>query len=118
MSKADEYPDIASSLQILPGEECFVVWVQWGSGDSFGHGSGAYSEALGIFKDIESAKELADAAENLWNFECGKPNEGGKGYSIDTSDGQHFQDGFCSWRGYFDCLESVNIESTVMKEKL
>ena len=116
VSKTDEYPDVASVLDISVGEECYVVWVQWGSGDSFGHGSGAYAEALGVFKDKESAGQLAEAAENLCNYGLGKYTEKGMGYKITTKDGQTFQDGFCSWRGYFDCLEKVEIETAFMRD--
>lgn len=114
VSKGGDYPDIASTLDINPGELCYVVWVQWGSGDSFGHGSGEYAEAVGIFKERGSAEELADAVRNLHNFECGKKKQDGDGYCLDTSDGQHFEDGFCSWRGYFESLEDVNIEPCIL----
>jgi len=116
VSKGGEYPDIASSLDIPAGEDCFVVWVQWSSGDSFGHSSGAYAEPIGIFKSIAAAHELADAVENLHNFECGKMQKNGDGYIIDTSDGQHFEDNFCSWRGYFESVDCVAIEHTFVKQ--
>ena len=56
VTKTDTYPDITSSLDIKEGELCFVVWAEWSSGDSFGRGENSNTEALAIFKDIDSAK--------------------------------------------------------------
>ena len=97
-------PEIASSLDIPIGAKCYAVWVVWSSGDSFGHDEGAYTQLCGVFLDFTAARELETAINEAEGF----------GLKATTSDGQEFQLS-TSWNGYFDSLDAVHIESTVMQ---
>jgi hypothetical protein len=102
--KVSEYPDVVSIFDFPVGSNALVVWVQWGSGDSFGHADGAYAECLGMFKDMDSASSLREQVEQ-WTR-----STKGYDYEFTTPDGQVFKSGFAPWIGYFDSLEAVNIE--------
>jgi hypothetical protein len=107
-SKKPGFSDLVSILNIRPGEQCIVVWIEWSTGDSFGRSHYGSSEAIGVFRNPESAQELSAAITNFRNS-----SENHK-FKCSTSDGQKFYYGFAPWAGYFDNLESVNTESTIM----
>ena len=116
ITKVDKggYPDIVSDFDFKKGDDVFVVWFEYSTGDSFGSSYRGSIEAVGVFKDKVCAKELRDAIEaftknsdantmNSYKFEC------------ETSDGQKFEYGFAPWVGYFETLEDVHIESTEIR---
>ena len=105
VTKTDTYPDITSSLDIKEGELCFVVWAEWSSGDSFGHGVNSNTEALAIFKDPESAKMFKKEVESITEYSR---------ESFVTPDGQE-HDIYCPWTGYFEELTEIHIEQTILK---
>lgn len=110
VSKADEYPDIVSSLDIKEGSLCFVVWAEWSSGNSFGRSYNGNAEALAIFVDPESAEQFRDKVS--------KAKED-REYIMEfsTNDGQEHSVR-CPWFGYFEDLTDIHIEQTVLKYNL
>lgn len=110
ISKTKDHPDIVSSLDVKPGEQVFVVWVQWGSGDSFGFHHGAEAEGLAIFRDEAAARDfsgkvrrLKDEGRNSCSFKI----------KIQATDGQ-LVEVYAGWLGYFERLEAVNVKKCVM----
>ncbi len=63
ISKTKDVPDVVSDFDIQPGETCYVVWVEYSSGDSFGMAENENVEAVGVFKDKECAIQLEKAIE-------------------------------------------------------
>ena len=108
VTKTDKYPDAVSPFDFKPGSNALVVWVEWSSGDSFGHGECSGTEVLGIFKDMESAAYLKTQLDALYENVYGseKPN----GYDITTHDGQVFKSGFAPWAGYFERLNYIHVD--------
>ena len=53
-----DIPDLITSLNIGEGDDIFVVWVEWTTGDSFGNASGGDYSPFGVFKDYECAYVL------------------------------------------------------------
>lgn len=104
--KGAEYPDVTSDFDIPIGEDAWVVWIEWSSGDSFGWGTNSYTEVMGIFRkqDWESADSLKEQIENY-----GEGKDYDFSYEFETPDGQKFK-GCASWRGYFERLENVYIQ--------
>lgn len=107
--KVTEYPDVASIHDIPSGSNALIVWVQWGSGDSFGHETGAHAEVIGLFKDFDSAVALRTQIEN-WS----SVRDQSGGYKFKTPDGQVFESGWAPWAGYFECLENVFIDTVAV----
>ena len=52
---SNDIPDLVTSLDIREGDDIFVVWAEWTTGDSFGSSDCGEYEAFGVFKDYESA---------------------------------------------------------------
>lgn len=107
--KNPQVADVVSIHDIQPGQNALVVWVEWDSGDSFGRGYRKYTEIIGLFKDLTSARSLVDQIHN-W-----KP--GGKkykAYEFRTPDGQVFRSGFAPWSGYFDSLSDVRVDTVAV----
>ena len=107
VTKVDQHPDVVSPIDFPSGSNALIVWIQWGSGDSFGHSSGANAEAIGIFKDMDSAVSLKKQIEE-WSGETRDNFD--YSYKFTTPDGQEFKSGYAPWAGYFESLEDVNID--------
>lgn len=105
ISKTKDHPDIVSSLDIKEGEECFVVWAEWSSGDSFGQAYRGSCEPLAIFKDHQSAKAFSKVCEDSKNYRV----------TVNTPDGQIIEV-FVAWGGYFENLEAIRIENVAMSD--
>lgn len=115
ISKTKGVPDVVSDFDIQPGETCYVVWVEYSSGDSFGTAENENVEAVGVFKDKECARQLEKAIEeqNRKGFTSNFSSD--NKFYFKTSDGQEFEYGFCPWYGYFEVLENVYVEECEMK---
>lgn len=105
-SAVNDYPDITSSIDIKEGEDCFVVWAEWSSGDSFGWGCQSNTEPLAIFKDTESAQHFKTHCEKAKDYTV----------KLTTPDGQKFEI-FAGWVGYFESLDEIHVEQTTIKYK-
>ena len=108
-SRDDKYPDVNSIHKIEPGQGALVVWIEYSSGDSFGHADRKYTEIMGLFKDMESALSLKTQIES-WNPRENKKWEEAHSYHFKTPDGQEFKSGFAPWSGHFESLDSVNVD--------
>lgn len=108
--------DIASALDIPVGTPCFVVWVEYSTGDSFGHGYRDQHSVIAVFTDKQSAEMLEkEILKNAKDYRTvGSP----KAYSfkLTTPDGQELEV-HESWNGYFESLDEVHVESTVIQAK-
>lgn len=108
-TKEKDYPDVVSSLDITIGDPCYVVWVEWSSGDSFGSGYRNNSDAVAVFKTYEDADDLKNRIERRSENDP---------YMIKytAKDGQEIDIYAGGWTGYFETLESVNIEHVIMQK--
>jgi hypothetical protein len=78
--------DVDPSEGDIP-EQMHCVWVKYSEGDTFGSSSGN-GQIVGLFKDIDKAHALAKSIAN---------------------DSYRPTTGYKRWGGYFECLESVEI---------
>jgi hypothetical protein len=65
---ASDIPDLVTSLDIKEGDDIFVVWAEWTTGDSFGSSECGEYEPFGVFKDYESAYVLESFLEFTNNY--------------------------------------------------
>ena len=105
----DKYPDVNSIHNIPVGAECVVVWLEYSSGDSFGHSDRGSTEVVGVFpySGLGDAQAVREAL-------LGKANYKGYEFNFEAADGQTFHYGFALWRGYFETLDEVHVETTTM----
>lgn len=110
VSCAAAVPDVVSVHDLKSGDRAYLVWAEWSTGDSFGHGDRSSVEAIGLFVDRKCAQELKDgleATDKYGNYQSSK----NVSYKIKTTDGQLFECGFAPWAGYFESLDAVHIDS-------
>ena len=100
-----EYPDVVSTEDIKDGQNCFVIWAEWSSGDSFGHGDRSNVEALAVFSQSKDAFDMKNALK--------KPMDG-YSYDFTASTGQNFHSDFAGWSGYFESLDDIHVSPTIM----
>ena len=105
--REDEFPDISSPFDIHESEVLHLVWVEYTEGNSFGSSVRGASEAIGLFKSIHPARELAKAIkDHPDDHDDWQP----KKFYCKTKDGQVFSHSHPSWTGFFEKLEEVHIE--------
>lgn len=121
ISKTKDVPDVVSDFDIQKGETCYVVWVEYNSGDSFGTAKNENVEVVGVFKNKECARELEKAIVDLNHKyqhgdvdNCGNWVDSNKFY-FKTSDDQEFKYGLCPWYDYFNDLQNVYVEEAIME---
>ena len=103
--------ELLKEVERLKKSEAFVVWVEWSTGDSFGHGERCRTEVLGLFKSYDDAEVLKDAIEASSNkYDRRGYENDGAAYWVKTPDGQIFTSGWAPWLGYFESLDSVCID--------
>lgn len=86
------------------GDELHVLYIRYGTGDSFGHGSG-YGEVIWVFKDLDVAMKAAKVWETTNNYRIDFEIEDGS--FIKLSNPAH---------GYFEQLESVNVQTIIVQQ--
>ena len=57
LNSEDDIPDVVSTQDIKPGEDCYVVWAEYSTGNSMGRCDGNY-ESFAVFKEKKSALAL------------------------------------------------------------
>jgi len=87
------------------GQVVFPIVVQYGTGNSFGHSSGE-TTLVAVVDTLEKALAVRDAIYN-----DNEANRGGFG-QIEVA-GISFYNG--TWKGYFENLESVHIETEMVR---
>ncbi len=108
--KTDKHPDIVSSLDIPAGTKAYLVWAQYTTGDSVCQSVGGGVEPLGIFLDLEAAKEMQKCLEIL-------PEKSSHDYSLKTRDGQEYQFPYIPWFGCFNSLDDIEITSIIVGKR-
>ena len=105
VEKIEKYPDLVSVEELIQGNPVHVVWAEWSDGDSFGNSYRGRVEAYGVFSKWEDALGLKTALENSTN----------NGYNFTASTGQVFESKYVPWNGYFESLDSINIDTSFLK---
>jgi hypothetical protein len=62
-------PDFVTKLPLKPGDDVYVVWVEWTSGNSFGSSNCGQTEVLAVFKDYTAAAELESFIRDSEHYE-------------------------------------------------
>lgn len=115
VTKTKHYPDVVSDIDFQVGQKCFLVWIEWSSGNSFGYSDRCSTEAIGIFKDEQSARELVKAIEDS-SVQYDAETDSRYRFYCKTSDGQEFEYGFAPWFGYFERLDEVHLERIIIEK--
>jgi hypothetical protein len=115
--KNGDFPacDLVVGAEVGPGDKVFIVWVEYGTSDSFGS-DGGNVEMIGAFIDEERAKKCAQDCENF--------NENDSSTYMDTSryemrvelDNGQTYNVWIPWTGYFENLERVHITPMIISD--
>jgi len=105
ITKTDQYPDVNSIHDFAVGEQAYLVWADWNTGDSFGNGDRTYYESYALFKNQEDAYAYSSALEHARN---------GNDFKWVSSEGQVFENIYIPWHGYFESLGGVYVETVTI----
>ncbi len=113
VSITEDYPDVVLPFKVELGSQVYVIWCEWNSGDSFGHGINSGYEAMAVFKDEASALEYSKWLDYLDRNK--EEHDYRKKRTFVTSDGQTFSfNGYAPWEGYFESLTQIHIHKAVV----
>ena len=104
----DDFPDVTSIHNFSNGDIVYLVWIEWGSGDSVGHANGSNTESIGLFKTYEDAESLAK------NIRKHDDVDNDNKFNWTSKEGEVVEYGFAPWFGYFESLDSINVESVTI----
>ena len=85
------------------GDTVYYVYVDYNTGDSFGHASNCHCE-IGIYKTVEEANKVAKIIINDAEKDNHEPLDIGAERPISTWE----------WKGYFETFNSCNVEPLVV----
>ena len=102
ITRDNKYPNLVSKIKFIPGEPLYVVWAEWSAGDSFGWATSKYSEPYALFRNKKSAE---DFKKHL------KTSKGDITFEVE---GQHIELFSLPWLGYFEELNSINIDTCII----
>lgn len=117
IDEKDAYPDVTSIHDFKVGDIAYLVWVEWSTGDSFGHASRSQTEAIALLKEGKDAFKLAELIRNPPK----KKKDVSQSITFKDSTGQVVDIRYFPWCGYFETLENVNVEAVqigMFKRKL
>lgn len=143
-SKKKDFYDFDTDFDTEPGQELYLVWGNYNSGDSFGHESGK-PEFVELFDDYDKACDFAKALRLHYewcnykdNYEyrklSGKQKQGvdrnmdyqvrevfdfaeKKHEELDTDDYKvtyHGKTYFIPWNGYFESLNDIHVDALTL----
>jgi hypothetical protein len=86
-----------------PGDPVHVLWMTYGTGDSFGHGDG-YGEILWVFKDANVARQALESwQDHREEYTITVKDETGRDIEL-TNPGS----------GYFESVNSLQVETFIL----
>lgn len=102
IKKTEQFGDVFSSLD-LDKTAGFLVWVEYSTGDSFGHAERGQVEVVAICKTQKGAKKLKEFIHSV------SAEDSSEYRQKITIDGQKLEI-YCPWLGFFDHLDEVHIQ--------
>lgn len=94
---------------MMGGDDIYIVWVEWSSGDSFGNSDKGDVEVVASFKN----RATAEALEKAIYKGSGKGKYSFK-FQIDKDNPKSCIDVYEAWEGYFESLDNVYIEKVTV----
>lgn len=109
---------VISTQVFEEGDRAYMVFVAWGSGDSFGHSTNTDHTAVHLFKDKTLAELLI--AQIKYDY-------------ITNGDNYHYQSSFIeyladdnsmhklptyAWKGYFESIDTLLLSEVIIDKKL
>ena len=101
VSRDDSYPDAIAVEDFVPGDLVYVVWAEWSESDSYGIARNRGYDILGVFRTREEARGLERLARD--------PARDTEAYEPIEYMGLQYR--FGAFKGYFDNLEDIHIET-------
>ena len=80
------------NFDVKPGDGIWVVYVRYGTGDTFGHTDGAW-QIIGVYEHQDQASKIVKSIH----------------------DGTYNKDGYNCWDGYFESLQSCDAQGMIVK---
>lgn len=110
----NDIPDVLSYNKFIPGDECFIVWVEWSTADSYGSNNNDRVESIFLLKNEKEALQLKNTIWLHYNKHNEELDYDNSAFNVILED-EKIITVKPEWIGYFETLESVNVEKIVIK---
>jgi hypothetical protein len=104
LKEKDAYKALPCADDVKQGDEFYVVYAVYSTGDSFGHDEGASLEFISYHKNPDLAFENKKAMESHSDGQI----------QIKLDNGETVQR-YCPWDGYFECLDYVQVDKFMVR---
>lgn len=94
----NRYNDVVADFEVKDGDELFLVYAEYSSGDSFGHSTGNL-EFIAVYKTEQKAWDAYNVIDNGGSTDLVFILESGLEYKL----------GYAPWDGYFENLQHFNV---------
>lgn len=102
-------------FEVLEGDDVYVLWAEWSTGDSFSHSHNGSTEVIAIFKSYKKAKEAREAIENYKRPENIIDNWEAANLTHFINEIGEKQSFYIPWNGYFESLGGIHIDKVTVK---
>jgi hypothetical protein len=108
-SKETFFDDIEVSDEVFKADKAYLIIVRYSTGSTFGRDSGCY-KFVAVFASKEDAIKVATEIDNHYK------NEKSHSFRPTIKNLAYGSTIDCAWRGYFERLESVDIEALAIED--
>lgn len=107
LKKDQSYHSMPMDFKVDKGDDVFIVWAEYTTGDSFGRDGGNVELVL-AFESYDKAEMCEKKIKEHYN--------NGDSYTLDlkSSSGKDISF-FVPWKGYFESLDCVNIDKIMVQ---
>jgi len=109
------YPDVVSEHDYPVGSDVYIVWCDYDEGDSFGWATSRGCEVAAITASSAVAEELAEWIRLRENHSY---DDNVYNRKFTASTGEVFEVETGPWSGYFDVLNTVNVDCRTIGSQL
>lgn len=114
VSNKQGYNDIAVDFPIEPNKDYYLLYVEYGTGDSFGS-DGGQLELIDVYEDLGVATEQLNKIELDYKIYQKNTYKADYNVTLTLGNGKEVKLS-CPWKGYFESLEYVQIQTIRLKQ--
>lgn len=105
--KDKDYWDVIADFDVKRGDIVYLVFVEYSTGDSFGHSSGNISY-VAVFKTEDKAWAVYNTIKNQdWDEK--------HDLTYVSESGKEMTDGWACWSGYFESIENIEVKELIVE---
>lgn len=108
---------VVSTQKFERGDKAYMVFIAWGTGDSFGHSSNSDYIAVHLFKDKTLAELLIAQIKYDYITQANKYDYENSFIEYLTDDNSMHKLPTYAWKGYFESIDTLLLSEVIVGQK-